>query len=214
MQKIYCFVNDEHRILLDNYFIPSFNKHHTHIDIVVRKFDTVVSDNTFGTIGFRKLMIEKVEQVMDLIRNNTDSFIVSDVDIEFFDSIHNIINILDKKSQDIFFQQEHQPQDKQVNTGFIFIKPNSRVANFWSTILDLIKNYPLTSFFNEQQAINISKDTINWGVFDRTIWNWTMPKINIAWIKMHHANCTKTVDEKIDKLNRFRLMKQNNNWVI
>jgi len=208
-------INESHKLLRDKYFLPSLEKYNNFLE--PQEYYVINDVCDFGTTAFRNLMIHKTEWILSLILDNHIPFLVSDVDIEFFGSIALDVNAPLNAYKDIVFQKEGSNCGgvAGVNTGFILINPNNNIFNFWKIIYDNLKNYPKDDFINEQILTNENLDKIKYKKFSQTIWNWTINKnISISQIKLHHANCASSLDEKIEKLELFRSMILNNSWSI
>lgn len=213
--NIYYIYNDDHQILLNKYFLPSIDKYNNFLIPIGEKFNNNIKNVEFGTLDFKRLMLDKINYIIHLISNNSNPFIISDTDIEFFDSIKiDITNSLFSKP-DIVFQQEGYMNGANagINTGFMLISPNNKVLDFWQDIKIKMNSYKKNEFINEQLIANENKQSLKYKCFNKKIWNWTIDNtIPIYKIKLHHANCAKNVDEKLDKLNLFRDMRKKNQW--
>lgn len=172
----------------------------------------------------RKMLIDyAISKTLD-----NEIFIICDIDIYFYkpciNYIHNIFiepQTIKQNSQnismdlDIVFQKEFLYKD--CNMGFMAMKNNTRVKNFWREVYDVVLERKIWDqpYMNQVLYSNIisktdeyteykNLDKIIWHTFDKNIWNLTINKIQAGWattdIKLHHANCTKYKKEKIKQM--------------
>lgn len=129
-------------------------------------------------------------------------FVVSDIDIQFFDSIYDTIIEYMNKNNDIIFQKENSGGDT-INTGFMLIKNTKQTKEFWINILNDLKSSDENFFINEQALANLKLDQILSDTFNGTIWNWSQGSLN-SKIILHHANCVATTQDKILQLEHVK----------
>lgn len=201
---LYYFWNDAQKLLLEDYFLPSLQKTQKKIHPIGIEFETKSKNSDFGTLEFRNLMLEKTKHLIELTHTKKEAFLVSDIDIQFFDDISPELNEAIDKNVDITFQKELQTTG--INTGFMLIQPTERTCNFWLKITTALTVYPKDQFINEQYFANQFIGDITHNTFDKKIWCWSQG--GLYWhspetknIKLHHANCTKTMQDKIYQLN-------------
>ncbi len=198
--NLYYFHNSYHQIMVDEYFLPSFKQHHTNeINLIGVNFEDSTEKSLFGTEQFKKLTLEKINKIINLIefKTNDNKFITCDSDIQFFGDIYEIINNFSDKNYDIVFQKEKK--DEGVNNGFMLITPNQNSLNYFRKISSLLIK-TTDSRTNDQLIGNEILHMVNYTTFDETIWNWSQGGLNKS-IKLHHANCVSPVEEKIKQLN-------------
>lgn len=199
--NLYYFFNNHHKVLVDDYFLPSFHKHNK---VGINLIGVNLSENTsisyFGTNAFKNLMIERVSKILNLIETDEKGkkFIVSDSDIQFFSDIYPTILNVSNENYDIVFQKETKTEG--VNFGFTLISSNQNSFDFFKRILDVLTNPSTDSTMNDQTIGNKFLDIINYSTFDESFWNWSQQFLKKD-IKLHHANCVTILDEKISQLN-------------
>ena len=196
--KLYYFWTKNQEELLTNYFLPTFLKYHKdNFELIGEEFSNDYEISHFGSVGFKKLIIKKVNAIIRILENTLENnfFVVSDIDIQFFSSIYSTIIEAISLDKDIIFQKEQHNGDV-VNTGFMLIKNTQISKIFWSNILNELENTDERFFINEQALANIKINEINGGVFDNTIWNWSQGSLHNR-VKLHHANCVATTKDKI-----------------
>jgi hypothetical protein len=201
--NLYHFYNSHHQIMVDEYFLPSFKQHHTYeINLIGVNFEDSTEKSLFGTEQFKKLTLEKINKIINIIEfeNNDNKFITCDSDVQFFGNIYDVISDYSNKNYDIVFQKENK--DGGVNTGFMLITPNQNSLNYFKKILSLL-NETNDSRINDQLIGNEILYMINYATFDETIWNWSQGDLKKS-IKLHHANCVSPVEDKIKQLDLVR----------
>lgn len=210
--NIHVFVNKGHKVLYEKYFLSTLKDNWN----VVRHAVKVQDDQNFGTDEFYAIISEKVKTLITKIlpaeeKAGQPYFILSDVDIQFFQSCSKLIAD-NMHGKDMLFQRENY-RNSEVNTGFVIIRPNKETKEFWTKVLKIMKK----KHTNEQTAVNmiISKEKVKWGVLPNTIWANSNPaydprKKNFSEIYLHHANFTpqgknkKSLLVKIEQLHIFK----------
>jgi hypothetical protein len=203
--KLYYFWNKNQEELLTKYFLPTFLKYNKeNFELVGEEFSNENNVSHFGSIAFKKLIIQKVKAIINILDNSLENefFVVSDIDIQFFDSIYDTIIEYMNKNNDIIFQKENSGGDT-VNTGFMLIKNTKQTKEFWINILDDLKSSDENFFINEQALANLKLDQISSDTFNGTIWNWSQGLLN-SKIILHHANCVATTQDKILQLEHVK----------
>jgi len=203
--KLYYFWTKNQEELLNNYFLPTFLNHNKeNFDLVGEEFSNDYDISHFGSVGFKKLIIQKVKAIINILDNSLENefFVVSDIDIQFFDSIYNTIIEYMNKNKDIIFQKENYGSDA-INTGFMLIKNTKQTKEFWIDILNDLKSSDENFFINEQALANLKLDQISSDTFNGTIWNWSQGLLN-SKIILHHANCVATTQDKILQLEHVK----------
>lgn len=208
--NIYYFYDKKSQCLVDNYFLPSIKQFNNQLQPIGMELSSV-ENSDFGTLGFRSIITNKVKHIIDIIKNNINAFIISDIDIEFFGSIQKYIeNIPD--DIDMIFQNESGSE--KINTGFIYIRPNEKVLEFWNDVLKQLESFNPNEFINEQKIIDKKlkiNNEIQYWTFPIVVWNWTLSNKPPDNIVLHHANCATNIADKIIKLNNVRNYIKNNN---
>ena len=197
--RLYYFWNDSHRILVDEFFLPTLREHNGHLAVFAMRLpDSSTGVVRFGTREFQQMMIKKAELISDLISDNDEPFIVSDVDIQFFGSIQPELDLALSAEKDVVFQIE----PGGVNTGFMLIRPSKRVLGFWREVAKVLRNTS-NQFLNEQELVNQKLRMIDYGRFGPRIWSWYMGRMK-SDILLHHANCASDAAEKVEQMNKVR----------
>jgi hypothetical protein len=203
--KVYYFWNDHQKQLLGDYFLPSFlNYNDGDFELNGIKFDEDFGNTAYGTSGYKRLIIDRVKKLISILKKNNEGefFIMTDIDVQFFGSIKDIINDKVDCDFDMVFQSE-SPFDKIVNCGFMLIKTTQSTIKFWENILNTILSFHDGHFIHDQHVANdMLKETpncIKWDRFDSRIWAWSYGGLNKD-ILLHHANCCSSIIDKNDQL--------------
>ena len=139
----------------------------------------------------------KTEMVINSIKQNMgEIIIVSDIDIIFYKPVMDCVKV-SMENHEICFQKEFKYYG--LNIGFISILCNENTLEFWEKIHDVVS----TTNRWDQEIVNDfifnDKHKIKWNLFPSSIWNWSQGELNKD-IKLHHANCASSKDEKFEQM--------------
>jgi hypothetical protein len=136
--KIYSCYSDSHLPLLHQHFLPSIPRW---ADIVLRKLPQACPSGSYRSDGWGTTMSAKVRMILDAIEAEKQVFIVSDVDIHFYDF----------QLSDLGFESTIACQQDRGTycCGFMMIKPSLIARRVFETTLEAIP-----SFNSEQRAFN------------------------------------------------------------
>ena len=201
--KLITFYSDSHKILLDNYFLPSLKKFNE-FEIIVEKINQN-SEGYYGCDGWGETMTNKVDLIIKTINETWGNyFVYADCDIMFFDSMKDkLIEYIE--DNDISFQDD----SVTVCAGFFICKSNEKTLNLWKTVKDNVHNYN-----DDQESLRYHIDKVdikynklplifsNIGHFNgQQRWegnkNYDIPSNIIIF----HANWTVGVQSKIELFN-------------
>ncbi len=143
-----------------------------------------------GSTEFAKLMRRKIELIIKAIKKEMGNIIIwSDVDIQFFGVCTPAIEKA-MANNDMVFQAEHWPK-KEVNTGFIVIRCNTKTLTFFETVLKM--NLETMQYY-EQSAVNklLHENTVSlfWDILPQQFWAKSHGGPPPRDILLHHANAT------------------------
>jgi Nucleotide-diphospho-sugar transferase len=196
--NIHVFYNSGQRILLDQYFVRTLIDEWNVIRHELHSADAI----DYGTHDFKIIMFQKISILINEIipsESKSTFFILSDIDIQFFKKCDEVIAAV-MEGKDMVFQSERGGNRLNVNTGFIAMRPNEKVLNFWKQVRqELMKAMESKEFTEEQIVANQILPRANglkWGIFPNEIWAWTNAKISpsepgFEKIVLHHANGTR-----------------------
>lgn len=174
------------------------------------------------------------KNLLDYAFSNTkpdEIFVMSDIDILFykpcvpiveneFSKMQNILldSGLVEKEKDIIFQRERV--NHGVNMGFMAMKNNERVRDFWNRVYkislskklwdqpivnDLLYENLIEKCATHSRYKNVNKEI--WDVFPRSIWNWSIGYADPE-ICLHHANCAVSKKEKNGQFEKVKAIIQ------
>jgi hypothetical protein len=155
-------------------------------------------------------------------------FIMADVDIVFYKPCFSVVmqeflarqwvkigNDIIQKEVDLVSQMEYL--NGMVNMGFMAMKNNDRVRNFWKEVYEIslgegqwdqmVMNKVLYDNISGMQDNIVeykNNEKLLWKRFPKEIWNMTIGVID-APIFLHHANCAISKEEKF---NQFEMVRQ------
>ena len=209
--KLYTFYTPSHKILFDQWFLPSLQDEY---DLIVETYEQECLSARFLSPGWTKTTYRKIELILRAILENWgDIFIYSDVDVQFFGKTEAVIlkNIKDK---DIILQRE-DPYGG-LCTGFFVCRANEKTLHLFRSAKNIMHNNKKVS---DQEAINrVLKQQnywdIQWGYLPDVffggglktgkLWKIGMSLIIPNDIVMHHANFSIGIPTKIAQLEYVR----------
>lgn len=130
-----------------------------------------------------------------------------DADVQFFpnhDELQNILRRMRKYNLDLMFMREYNKNE--VNGGVFFARNTEGAAKVLQTAL--VRNEGRVDPMGEQDVFNdiLWRDSsIKWRMMDAAHVCWG-PHLPRDWSKVivHHAVCTKTMNRKIQQMDRIR----------
>ena len=228
--KVYIFYTDSHKILLDDFFLPSI-KNEYNAELNITKFEQKCPSARLNSNGWIETMYFKVDTILKGINENINKqnniFIHSDIDIQFFGNfIEDCKNIFSQSNCDILFQKG----GRSICMGFFICKANTKTKQFFTDIKSKMKTNGKNDEYNAKQLLNIppgySEKKVNKSdLFDNEYsikWNYLPSKkyINGTHVAistaneefkpppqttiMHHATYTTGVENKIKQLKYVR----------
>jgi Nucleotide-diphospho-sugar transferase len=226
--KLYAIYTPSHEILKDSYFLPSIQDD---FELIIENVEQTCESAKFMSTGWTKTTMKKVDLIIRAIQENWDSlFIFSDVDIQFFAPVKDIILSL-MKDNDIIIQKNCP--DGVVCSGFFVCRGNEKTLQLWKDVKKVMKKSSQSDQISLNQCIkrNSKKNPYN------ITWDY-LPDIffgagtltgysGYSWypgrklpiphdIVMHHANWTKGVPNKIAQLDYVKKhveqLKTTNRW--
>jgi hypothetical protein len=211
--KLYAIYTPSHAVLKDDYFLPSLQDD---FELIIEEVQQTCPSAQFMGKGWTDTTIKKVNLIIRAIEENWgEIFIFSDVDIQFFAPIKNLILSL-LKDNDILMQKNCP--DGVLCTGFFVCRGNEKTLQIWKDVKKIMEKSPTQSdqiSFNQRIKRNSKKNPYNitWdylpdvffgagtlSAYPGYLWN-PGKKLSIPTdIVMHHANWTKGVKNKIAQL--------------
>ena len=221
--KLYALYTPSHRMLKDNYFLPSIQDN---FEIICEETEQKCTSALFMDTGWTETTITKVDLIIRAIHENWGNvFIFSDVDIQFFCPIESTIMSL-MKDNDLMIQKNSP--NGVLCSGFFVCKANEKTLALWTDVKKIMKKDASKSdqiSLNQCIKRNSAKNpyAIKWDYLPNTFFGggtltgheWHPgKKLPIpAKIMMHHANWTKGIRNKIAQLNYVKkvVTKRNKN---
>jgi hypothetical protein len=208
--KAYTVVSPSHRVLLEQYMLPSF-PNNPNMDMTIKYIPQLCPSGTFYKTGWHETMHKKVDCFIDGIESLRDNelFLFVDTDIVFYRDFYDdlLSEIIDN---DIVFQNDITGG---CNTGFFIAKKNQIILDLMYEIktnlhkFDSEQHAMTTYCFNQSQYPKIN--AVRWKFLPIDKY-WTFGVYNKTWdgieqfnvpnnIVMHHGNWA-LLDKKQDIL--------------
>jgi len=205
--KIYTFYSDSHEVLLEKYFLPSFEKTNKDIELKIKKINQKCKSGDYMSSGWYEAMINKVDYILESIEETWGGlFVHSDCDVQFFKPIKD--DLVSQLGDKDFAAQD---DGGEMCCGFFICKSNDRTKKLFENV-----KKEMNEKFNDQQATNkiINKyashkflDYKYYSIYRKTNkkqWNKEM-NINYSEIPKeiiaYHANWTVGLKNKIELMN-------------
>jgi hypothetical protein len=219
--KIYTFYTDSHKQLLDDFFLPSFEKTNKNMELIVTKFDQQCKSGIYMSDGWMKSMHDKVDLIIRGIEENWNSFFVhADCDIQFFGDIKE--DLLNQIEDNDLAGTDDDPfnQNSEISCGFFICKGNEKTLSLFKEVKRIMGgNLHDQHAFNHIKNNYISSKKLNYKHYNVShsnggrIW---YPGIQLnpfnTNILTHHANWIIGVEHKIKNLELIRnIINENNN---
>lgn len=229
VMKLITVCSDSHNELLEQHLLPSLPP--TLIPVVVKTEQRGNGDHGW-TDEFIGAMREKMTVVLNYTKNETEPFIYCDADIRFnpfLDPVPTLVNMLEQQKLDIVCQRD----GNDICAGFMLLNPSEKNANYLQAVLDYMSANPTKCdqlAFKELYSSNAypkeAKPSI--GLLDTHMGfgNTNHLQPNVLWSSesdllekhkdivarqfMWHANHTIGVKNKMDMLNRFKSISEQN----
>lgn len=222
--KIYLFYTQSHKILLDDWFLPSI-KDEYNAELDITEFKQKCKSAKLNTDGWLDTMFFKIDTILKGINENIDNtesnlFIHSDTDIQFFGNfVEDCKKQIENTDYDILFQKG----GRSICMGFFICKSNNKTKQFFEDIKQKMNENKKHDEKNAKMLLNIPHDYVGTKISFKNKynikWNYlTMDKyiggtvVSINTEKnqfkpppkntiMHHATFTVGVPNKIKQLN-------------
>lgn len=215
--KLYAFYTPSHEILKNTFFLPSIQDN---FEIILEFGEQTCTSARFMNEGWIDTTLHKVDLIIRAIEENwNEIFIFSDVDVQFFAPIENIIIDL-MKDKDIIMQRNNP--EGVLCTGFFACRGNEKTLRLWKDVKKMMQK---NKIYSDQISFNrcIKKKSkknpyeLTWDYLPSIFFGagtlqahpgylWTPgKKLNIpSGIVMHHANWTRGIKNKIAQLKYVR----------
>lgn len=212
--KLYSFYTPSHTVFKNDWFLPSLQDS---FELIIKFYPQECTQAQWMKPGWTTTTLHKIDMILEAIEDNwEDVFIYSDIDIQFFEPMQDIIEKA-IQGKDLLFQR-HNPQGS-VCSGFFVCRANTKTRQLF---LDVQKMMRENIKWSDQPTINRCLIThknpygIIWDYLPVTFFGGgTIDASKKAWrpgapltipegIVLHHANCTRGIANKIAQLEYVR----------
>jgi hypothetical protein len=198
--KIYTYYTKSHEIFFENYFKKTIQG----LEIDATFGEQECQTGSYYQEGWKNTTMKKVDVFIKAVKENmNDVFIFSDVDIQFFGPIKEVL-LEELGDADIAIQNDYSGG---LCSGFFICRGNERTLKMFQNMKD---NH--NSYLEDQHALNMNLQFCNVKVLSTRFW--TFGCFGGQWkgqnfdtpdnLLMHHANWTEGIDNKIKLLNIVR----------
>jgi hypothetical protein len=210
---LYALYTPSHEILKDQFFLPSIQDD---FEIICEFCEQTCPSAKFMEEGWTQTTMRKVDLIIRAIQENWGKiFIFSDVDIQFFASIQEII-LTNMQGKD-FVIQKNTPSGV-LCSGFFACRGNEKTLQLWMDVKKRMATDKTSDQINLNRCIkrHSKKNPYNivWDYLPNTFFgggtltgrDW-YPGMTLPipeGIMMHHANWTKGTKNKIAQLTYVR----------
>jgi len=225
IMKIITVCSDSHNELLEQHLLPSLP---SSLAPIVVKTNQRGSGNHGWHPEFIEAMREKLSVVLHYTKMENNPFIYCDADVRFnplLDPVPMLLNSLEQTKSDILCQRD----GTDICAGFMFIDPSEKNANYLQAVLDYMDRNPSLCdqlAFKELYHSNLYPSEIKprirlldinsgfgnmnhiqpgllWSFENDLLERW---KHIVERQFMWHANHTIGVENKMEMLNRFKII--------
>jgi hypothetical protein len=217
--KLYTFYTDSHKILFDDWFLPSFTSTNKNIELITTKFDQHCKSGNFMEEGWMRSMHDKIDLVIRGIEENwNEYFIHSDCDVQFFGDIKS--DLLEQVQDYDLAGTNDNPFDpnSHICCGFFICKGNDKTLSMFKEIKKIMNQQ-----YNDQIVLNTIKDRfitskkLNYKHYNVIYSNgprvWS-PEMGVTHVDpsilTHHANWIIGIENKITNLKLVKELVEKN----
>ena len=203
--KYITFYTDSHENMVNEYFLPSFNKYKLEKDsIYVVKGDQYNSNGTYFDKELYKRMPDKIKAINKFMNEKIsygEVFCYLDCDIVFLNNPTKLLEDM-PESVDLMAQNDTGSHDNTICGGFMFIRKTNDSVNFFKKIEKETYN-----FIHDQECINHYRSEIKYSFFDHSkVFN----IVNLTGAKPYN-NSMGNILNGIDKTNIYVF---HANWIV
>jgi Nucleotide-diphospho-sugar transferase len=211
--KLYALYTPSHEILKDQFFLPSL---HDDFELIFEFCEQTCPSAKFMEEGWTETTMRKVDLIIRAIKENWDSiFIFSDVDIQFFTPIQDII-LKHMHNKDMVIQK-NTPWGV-LCSGFFACRGNAKTLKLWMDVKKRMEQDGLSDQITLNRCIKrhskknpydivwdyLPSSFFGAGTLTGRLWRPGMTLPIPKDIVMHHANWTNGIKNKIAQLNYVR----------
>lgn len=198
--KIYTYYTESHRNMFENYFKKSVEG----LEIVATFGDQECRTGSYYQEGWKNTTMKKVDVFIKAVEENMNGiFIFSDVDIQFFGPIKQVL-IDELEDYDIAIQNDYLGG---LCSGFFICRGNERTLRMFQSMKN---NHEI--YNEDQHALNMNLNHCKVKVLSSRFWTfgayqqqWKGQNFDIPDnLLMHHSNWTEGIENKIRLLEIVR----------
>jgi hypothetical protein len=223
--RIYTMVTPSHRQLFERWFLPTLSER---CEVRVQECQQFCPSGEFKTEGWLRTMKAKVDGILIAIEENWDGiFLFADADVQFFGPVGPMVRASLARYDSVY--QQDSPSGT-LCAGFFSARANHRIKKLWSEIkerLDIaLQTGAGDTNVNDQSALNkiipvalhrriwkssdirwdrfSPEDAYSAGALTGRKWEVGDAVAAPAGIKVHHANWTAGIENKVFLLRAVR----------
>lgn len=190
--KLYTMFTNSHKEMYENYFLPSLPDE---FELVAIEMPQECSSGFFYSAGWSETCFRKIEIFIKACEENeNDTFVFSDVDIQFFGNIKDTL-VSELGDFDIACQND---TGNYYCSGFFICRSNDRTLNMFKSMRDNYHKEDQTSL-NENihlcKSKFLSRKFFTIAHITNAVWKGEDVYVP-EFILMHHANWTEGIDNK------------------
>lgn len=197
--RIHACYSESHVSLVEKHFLPSVPPG---FDVVLRKIPQTCPDGSYDTPGWNLTMSAKVDFILDAIASEKNTFILSDVDVRFYDLQPSELDSLVPPPHQLAYALnvplERSQGVPKYCAGFAIIRPSTSVWCLYQTVRRNLLTIP-TEQKSLYSALSNAPTELATYLPPERFWSLThpAPSPNMA---IHHASWVKGVDNKVTAL--------------
>jgi len=148
--KLFSFYTPSHRIFKERWFAPSLKENY---ECIFEECPQECETGQFMAEGWIRTMMRKVDLIVRAIRKNPgEVFVYSDVDVQFFRPMQELLSKL-MEGKELLVQQNAPAgmPAEMLCAGFFVCRANRRTLKLWRTVRDCTRTL---KDLNEQSVLN------------------------------------------------------------
>ena len=207
------FYSESHKVMYENYFLESYQRHLKNSFILKAKEITQLSKTgDYDSTGFNETMLEKIKFVLENFDSSDEPFVFADCDIQFFGDFKESL-LEELGDHDIAFQDDIVCRC----AGFFIAKRNKKVRKFMELVLETTPKFDhdqtaMNHILNNQHRFNLNlkekrlpKNKYFTVAAATNAKQWSGQDFDVPkGVLVHHSNWTVGLDNKINLLELVR----------
>ncbi len=214
--KVYAFFTPSHRVLVDEWFLPSLQVLNE-FEIILEEWEQSCPSGAFMQQGWMETMHRKVDLIIRAIEENPGKiFIHADVDTQYFAKFADLIE-QEMMNCDIAFQRENPQGD--LCCGFFACWSNERTLALWRWVKEVMDEKRNDQVCINDNLLGVNAFGVKWkrlpenffgaATLEHKNWNTNLWQVGASITvpkdpRMHHANYTIGLPNKMAQLKLVR----------